>query len=80
MYQSPKLKNAGRYRGGKPIVSYVNIPRMQSIADMRILFAEGLNIDNRLKFLASRSEVDQLTVNQPVDGSIPSSPAIFLGD
>lgn len=78
-YESPKLLVAVRVRIGNPIVSYVNIPRMQSMADMRILFAEGLNIDNRLKFLASRSVVDQLTVNQPVVGSIPTSPAI-LGD
>lgn len=78
-YESPKLLVAVRVRIGKPIASYVNIPRMQSMADMRILFAEGLNIDNRLKFLASRSVVDQLTVNQPVVGSIPTSPAI-LGD
>ncbi len=48
MYQSPKLKNAGRYRGGKPV------------------------------FLARRSAVDQLTVNQPVGGSIPPVPAILV--
>ncbi len=77
-YESPKLLVAVQVRIGKPIASYVNIPRMQSMADMRILFAEGLNIDNRLKFLASRSVVDQLTVNQPVVGSIPTSPAILI--
>jgi hypothetical protein len=46
----------------------------------KLLVAVRVRIGIPVYFLACRSAVDQVTVNHSVVGSIPTTPAIFLGD